>query len=447
MDLPFPIQVIYAGLAGSLLALIVATIQQKWQLRVFFILALRLAIGWHFLFEGMNKVRSYYVGETLTSKPFSSEPYFRESEGPIADLMRKEFLEDAEAKLESLVIPVGKPASVGELLGPDGEASLKAEFVKPGPAVDYARLFTASPSGGDAEVYYAKTVVALPLNGAGAKFLWEYPAGTLGRKLIDARILAALPIGAKERFDDFGPKIIEAAPTAKKDVVAKLLEKSTRDYAEWSIGLTGKEAKKKYVSMDVAQTVPARLADYANRKKELEELKARRKIDLGRSTLFADIASAKAEATAVRTALVKDAEEMLNDAKTSAAKEAALAPVDVPADPPSPVSKIAELDFSTMWMLTLCGAFLIVGFATRIAAIVCAGFLVMTYLTYPSFPWLPNPPGTEGNPVFINKNLIEAFALLVIAVHPTGTWMGIDGFLHYLVFGSKKATRKFEYKT
>lgn len=442
MDLPFPIQVIYAGLAGSLLALIVATIQQKWQLRVFFILALRLAIGWHFLFEGMNKVRSYYVGETLTSKPFTSEPYFRESEGPIADMMRKEFVEDSEAKLEALVVPVGKPATVGELLGADGEAAMKAEFAKPGPAVDYARLFTASPSGGDVDVYYTKTVVALPLNGPGAKFLLDYPANTPGRKLIDAKILAALPTGAKERFEDFGPKILEAAPEAKKGVVAKLIENSTRDYAEWSVGVTGKDAKKKYVSMDVAQTVPARLVDYANRVKELEAFKARRKVDLGRSTLFADIAAAKADASAVRTALVKDAEEMLKDAKTSAAKEAG---IDAPEDPKPPESKIAALDFRTMWMLTVCGAFLIIGFATRIAAIVCAGFLVLTYLTYPSFPWLPNPPGTEGNPVFINKNLIEAFALLVIAVHPTGSWMGIDGLIHYLIFGPPKA-KKFEFK-
>ena len=28
----------------------------------------------------------------------------------------------------------------------------------------------------------------------------------------------------------------------------------------------------------------------------------------------------------------------------------------------------------------------------------------MTYLTHPPFPWLPLPPNTEGNPLFINKN-------------------------------------------
>src|SRR4051794_22028260 len=83
--------VLYAGLAGTLLALVVATAYQKWQPRVFFLLALRLAIGWHFLFEGMYKVQSVYTGPTETSRPFTSEPYFKVAPGPIGAYMRKQF--------------------------------------------------------------------------------------------------------------------------------------------------------------------------------------------------------------------------------------------------------------------------------------------------------------------------------------------------------------------
>src|SRR5690349_8041637 len=89
-DLPIPIQVLYAGLGGTVLALIVATIQNKWSLRVFFILALRLAIGWHFLFEGLHKIHSYYIGPSETNRPFSSEPYFAAAEGPLGPVMRKQ---------------------------------------------------------------------------------------------------------------------------------------------------------------------------------------------------------------------------------------------------------------------------------------------------------------------------------------------------------------------
>ena len=68
-----------------------------------------------------------------------------------------------------------------------------------------------------------------------------------------------------------------------------------------------------------------------------------------------------------------------------------------------------------MWFLVAVGACLMAGLFTRLACLLGAGFLVMTYLAYPPFPWYPLPPNTEGNPVFINKNVIEALALLALA--------------------------------
>src|SRR3954464_435666 len=100
--LPIPLTVLYAGLAGTVLALIVATATNKWSPRVFFLLALRLAIGWHFLFEGLYKVQTYYTGPTETSKPFTSEPYFRVAPGPLGAKMRKEFSDPAR-EIESKV--------------------------------------------------------------------------------------------------------------------------------------------------------------------------------------------------------------------------------------------------------------------------------------------------------------------------------------------------------
>ena len=65
----------------------------------------------------------------------------------------------------------------------------------------------------------------------------------------------------------------------------------------------------------------------------------------------------------------------------------------------------------------------------------------MTYLAAPPWPWLPSPPPSEGNPLFINKNLIEAVALLVVVCHPTGRWLGLDAVVDYgwhKLFGKKK---------
>src|SRR5262249_43259120 len=51
-----------------------------------FLVILRLAIGWHLLFEGVVKVRTHELGKTTTNTPFSSAPYLREASGPLADV-------------------------------------------------------------------------------------------------------------------------------------------------------------------------------------------------------------------------------------------------------------------------------------------------------------------------------------------------------------------------
>jgi uncharacterized membrane protein YphA (DoxX/SURF4 family) len=54
-----------------------------------FLILLRLCIGWHFAYEGYGKVKSAYLGKaTSNEKPFSSETYFRESEGPFGKLIK-----------------------------------------------------------------------------------------------------------------------------------------------------------------------------------------------------------------------------------------------------------------------------------------------------------------------------------------------------------------------
>src|SRR5262249_18616614 len=66
---------------------------------------MRLAIGWHFLFEGLHKVHSTY-----TDRPFSSAGYFREAEGPLGSWMRRHVGGDPDAAaLERLTRAPGRP--------------------------------------------------------------------------------------------------------------------------------------------------------------------------------------------------------------------------------------------------------------------------------------------------------------------------------------------------
>lgn len=88
-----------------------------------------------------------------------------------------------------------------------------------------------------------------------------------------------------------------------------------------------------------------------------------------------------------------------------------------------PVQRINRI---TIWSLLVLGGLLIAGLCTPVAAVAAAGMLMMFYLAIPPFPGVPQPPGPDHT-LFVNKNFIEALALLVIAASPTGRWFGIDG--------------------
>lgn len=55
-----------------------------------FLVLLRICIGWHFGYEGFTKVRSAYQGKASSEKVFTSENYFRESEGPFGKLVKRQ---------------------------------------------------------------------------------------------------------------------------------------------------------------------------------------------------------------------------------------------------------------------------------------------------------------------------------------------------------------------
>jgi uncharacterized membrane protein YphA (DoxX/SURF4 family) len=129
-------------------------------------------------------------------------------------------------------------------------------------------------------------------------------------------------------------------------------------------------------------------------------------------------------------------EEMLTDAQKK---------VTVPRYPEG-WTFIKILDLVTICVITGAGLFLMLGLFTRTACILAAGFLLLTFLSAPPFPWLPLPPATEGNPLYVNKNLIEFFALLALVGSASGKWFGIDALLARL-FGKREPEPAVESKT
>jgi len=382
-----PVAVLYAGLAGVLLALIVATAQNKWQLRVFVLLALRLAIGWHFLFEGLHKIHSTYVGPTDTNRVFTSEPYFSVAEGPLGEALRKEYIGDPEATYKGML-------QQSEPMAPE-------EFRKL-PVEKQADLCPAA--------------VANDLK-AGVAAVLERDADKLTKRTVDANDKAAVASN----------DIRNAEIDARMKLLGNEGQALRAAYARWVYGADRRDAKMPYIAGDLMQSAPERLHAIALLQKELDEFTGRQKhrLGTGNGLEMAHVKKAQTDLQTAKVELAKDAQAFVVELKKQA-------DIDVKDD--AKEKPIQRIDWLTRWGITLIGAGLLIGLFTRVWCLAGAGFLVMTYLSHPTVPWLPLPPGTEGNPLFINKNLIEALGLLVIFAHPTGRWLGLDALVHRLVF-------------
>lgn len=95
----------------------------------------------------------------------------------------------------------------------------------------------------------------------------------------------------------------------------------------------------------------------------------------------------------------------------------------------------------TIYGLLIIGVCLMLGFLTPIAALSAALFLALIYLSMPPWPNLPKPPIAEGHYLFVNKNLIELLACLVLATTPNGLWLGLDALFFGWIERRRNARR------
>jgi uncharacterized membrane protein YphA (DoxX/SURF4 family) len=630
--------ILYAGLGGVVLSLIVATATNNWSCRVFFLLALRLAIGWHFLFEGLHKIHSHYAGPSEMVRPFSSEKYFELARGPLGEVMR-ERMGSVDARLQARLTPQDLPKALADL-PPNGRLP-RADEAPLGrrpdgsPVITWQKYLSANPKGTVEEFEKEKLRQEVQDSVAFAKMVpaavvaeWSEFVDTFANKykLDDAtkkRIDGTLEDSEKaEIFEqaDLLAKLPKTKDAGEKKKISDRLEElalvgdfgvdALAAYGRWVAGTEPHPSQVKYVSGDTPLTAPQRLEYIAHRQADLDALSKRTDADLGagygyemnrvtdmlnlvslaKSTLLSDAAALLTELksgvfaavidtrlaskapspsviladesklaamlppeaapekpsfdavpaevrsiwdnyfTAIKanypidenlgpqldeiygnqkarfaawyfdrdeftgqpksgfTSLTKKYGEsekraadlkakattdqpalatLFTDAAAAAAakstadsRQAVVAALDSryaglqktltdksvmpeevvtgPVTPPKPPSPMESADWWTRWGITAIGAMLLLGLFTRVACLAGGIFLVLTYLTHPPFPWLPLPPGTEGNPVFINKNVIEFLGLMVVMVHPTGRWLGLDALIHRLVFRNSK---------
>jgi thiosulfate dehydrogenase (quinone) large subunit len=94
---------------------------------------------------------------------------------------------------------------------------------------------------------------------------------------------------------------------------------------------------------------------------------------------------------------------------------------------------LAVVNQMNMWGLVLIGLGLIVGCLTRTAAGAGLMLILMYYLCNPPFVGYFYSIPSEGNYLIVNKNLVEAAAILVIIVFSAGRYYGFDLIIHKLL--------------
>jgi uncharacterized membrane protein YphA (DoxX/SURF4 family) len=357
------------------------------RLALVFLVLLRLAIGWHFLFEGLEKQRSVKLGESVligkpwsgeSGQPWTSEPYFREGAGPLAKNVRSRIGDTDDLLIARLTVRnpanAARPADrMPELLDREWD--------------DYLNRFIVHFSLDPDQQERAKTILQWQKDQT-VHWLTERSGG-----------IGWLLSGQWTDFER--PSFKRTFPTGSFDVNISISERVT-------------EFQRKLEELRALQE-PNDTFD-----KDVEKGR--------RPAVRAEVQALRAELQGLLNDRTGQMQKMLTD--WVAPKDQVQTRGPVPAPPKHWL--IRWLDQGTRWGLLIIGGCLLLGFLSRSASLAGAIFLFMTLLTHPPLPWLPDPPNAEGHYFFVSKNVIEMLALLMLSCIPSGRWCGIDALIHAL---------------
>jgi uncharacterized membrane protein YphA (DoxX/SURF4 family) len=351
----------------------------------FFLVGLRIAIGWHCFVEGMEKIGT---------PTWSSESYLRESSGPLAGAFRSMA---GDRLIEKLTV------------GADG--SFPAELER-----DWRNFFNAFAAHYElsneqlekAEGIYKerqKDVLAAFAKPELVSKVSAYPPDlkvemTMAQRLEEHERLAKRVREAEEKF-----------PSTDKDI-HRYWKDAKADLAKWRAELTkavnAEMAKLRRVDEDAREKLKKKIDTDTKKLKETKNAAAADKL---KKSIDADQAKVKLALFDVLT----------HEQKYSA-----------PMPEPSPAKSWRLLDISDFlvkWSLTVFGALLMLGLLSRAMSLATACLLFSFYIAMPPLPGWPESPRLEGHYLIVNKTLIEVIALLALTFLPTGRWAGLDGLL------------------
>jgi uncharacterized membrane protein YphA (DoxX/SURF4 family) len=334
----------------------------------FFLILLRIAIGWHFFFEGIEKVESMRRGVTESSRPFSSAAYLNEASGPMAPYIKQQIGDPDQKALDFLTpltsVPNAKPTQPGH------------QYLSPALVAEWDEYF--------------------------------------------------------QRYCDFyGISKVEG-----QLVKAKAEYEKAKDRAGLWLVQGGKDVDKSFSRADYKfpMSTHDRVEEYKKKLDHIRELQTKEIPLFNKDVEKTRLQLAKADAAQLRNELMAELKQPIDDALKSVLtpqqKELGAMPADF-GKSWSTYSRVEWIDRIVAWGLVVVGGCLMMGLFTRTSAFAGAVFLFMLYAAMPPLPWVPEVTRTEGKYLFVNKNLIEMLALLVLATCRTGYWIGLDGLLSF----------------
>ncbi|MBM79347.1 MAG: hypothetical protein CMJ78_01980 [Planctomycetaceae bacterium] len=404
------------------------------------IVLLRVSIGWQFLYEGLWKLNTQ-----STANPWTAEGYLKNAQGPFRDSFRAMTGDPDDMNWLSSEKVSARwddwSARFSHHYGLDDKQKRRLSEMLNGVSKFYQPL-AALPEGvefrgsiGKAIKYNAERK-RLEVDGK-----WHFTPRERDRLLKMATVIDATEYEDLSDADKAKNKI---AADFHKAVGAMYVRQSRPanasrsgiSFKERLVGmLKGDPEKAGSVFPEHKETIDyKRLGDIERYQSELARFNANRAkaqqafqydhLDKQYRDLMALKSSVIGPVKSLEKELESEANKILNQ------DQFALGPVK---KAPQPIDNINKM---TIWSLVILGVFLIAGLFTRLSAVAGAGMLMMFYFAMPPWPGVPEAPGPEHS-FIVNKNVIEAIALLAIAAMPTGRMLGLDALIRRFVLRQK----------
>lgn len=398
-----------------------------------FLIALRIAVGWHFLYEGLWKIdsetgaTSYATSwYTLQSSVGRLRDYYASSRGGMdADLARADAWYDEIVKTFKAR---NKP------LADDQKARLAdlRDHVKLAAAgrrnsvVDFDWVFVRDETLKLAAGREAEHFTALPYLQASAG-----PFRPLFRALAnDIDGIERLTVAsAQASLDNRCGETLEHYKSAGHPFTAEQQARltSARDVLKAEIAKTLNDP-----------SFRNRLADYHLMRQRAANDGSWVTAPFSRERLDADRAKLDAIAGELLGFVNEPLSELAVQTQTIATVEQLGAgPLPRPGDPARSVDGAIKIG------LTAIGCCLLLGLFTPLAAVAAAIQLAVFYFASPPWPGLP-AAAVGGHYLYVDRNLIEFVAACVIATTGTGKWAGVDKYLEMGMARQRRRARWVE---